>query len=106
MTLEQLIKAAAADIGRLPEQIGVKSIQRGTGTIPANQASVNINISAVNQRRCMVLLNASGGYGTITNTGVYASGIYVTGLSDTQLSVARQVTTDATFFSYQIIEFF
>lgn len=98
-TLEQLIR-------NISNEIGVKSIQRGTASIPANQTSVNINISAVNQSRCMVLLNASGGYGAISNTGGYASGIYVTGLSGTQLSVARRVATDATFFSYQIIEFF
>lgn len=107
MTLEQLIRAVAANVGRLPEQIGVKSIQRGTGTIQANQNSITVNISAVNPNRCIVLLNVSGGYVPFSNTGGYALGAYINGLTTTQLTVYRASSvSNVTYFSYQIIEFF
>ena len=107
MTLEQLIKAAAADISRLPEQIGVKSIQRGAGNIAANSSQITITISPVNPMRCLVLLDDSGGYKSVSNNGSYTVGVYLSNLTDSQLTVAVNTTSTQAFrFSYQIIEFF
>ena len=107
MTLEQLIRAAAADIGRLPEQIGVKSIQRGTGNIAADNGSTTINIREVDPARCVVLLNDSGGYKSVTNNGSYTIDVYLSNLTTSQLTVAVHAnSSQALRFSYQIIEFF
>ena len=107
MTLEQLIRAAAADIDRLPEQIGVKSIQRGTGDIAADNGSITINIREVDPTRCLVLLDDSGGYKSVANNSSYTVGVYLSNLTTSQLTVAvRTTSTQAFRFSYQIIEFF
>lgn len=107
MTLEQLIRAAATDIGKLPEQIGVKSIQRGAVSIAANSGQTTITISPVNPMRCLVLLDDSGGYKSVANNGSYTVGVYLSNLTDRQLTVAVDTTSTQAFrFSYQIVEFF
>ena len=107
MTLEQLIRAVATDIGKLPEQIGVKSIQRGTGDIAADNGSITINIREVDPARCVVLLNDSGGYKSVTNNGSYTIDVYLSNLTTSQLTVAVRTNSSQAFrFSYQIVEFF
>ena len=85
----------------------VKSVQRGV----ANSVSVNgtnINISSVNPKKCIVIVNSSGYYIDKDGWSHMMSGCYIKSFTNTRLTLIRSETSvqgSGMYASWQVIEF-
>lgn len=80
----------------------VKSVQRGTGSVPGNSTSLSVTISAVNREKSMVIINGVNALGSSSDAARLNSFP-----NDTSFTIIGITSSSwSTYFSWQVIEFY